>query len=175
MKRTFGRLSLMALTVSMVAATAWAQHVNVDYDRDVDFSKYNTYAWRPGQPAANPLVDKRILTAVDKELTAKGWTRTEASPGAIVTYQTAIGAERRLNAWGSGPRWGGWSGTVNAETILTGQLVVDVYDAVTRQLMWRGITSDTATDNAHKNEKRLNEAVAKLFKQFPPPRGRSTK
>jgi len=54
------------------------------------------------------------------------------------------------------------------ETILVGQLVVDIYDASNAQLMWRGFVSDTVTDSTEKNERKLNDAVAKLFKRFPP-------
>jgi len=141
--------------------------VSVDYDKEADFSKLKTYAWQSGQPAVNRLIHKRIVNAIDGQLASKGWTKTESAPNAIVIYYAAVDEPRQLNAWGNGPRWGG-SGTVKEETILIGQLVVDIYDASTEQLLWRGDARDTATDNPGKNEKKMNEAVAKLFKQFPP-------
>jgi len=158
---------VMFAGMCLVSAAASAQTVTVDYDKEVDFAKFGSYTWVQGQPASNPFVDKRIRGAIDAQLASKGWTKSDSSPSAIVVYFAAVESERELNGWGSGPRWTGF-GTVRVNTILTGQLVVDVYDTETRELVWRGFVSDTVSDNTEKNEKRLNEAVTKLFKQFPP-------
>ncbi|HKB12128.1 MAG TPA: DUF4136 domain-containing protein [Vicinamibacterales bacterium] len=177
MNRSLLRTLGIAICVSSISAAAWAQKVTVDYDKGVDFSKYRSYAWAEGGSAPNPLVHKRIVNAIDGQLAARGWTKTaaaDASPSAIVVYHAAIDAERELNTWGSGPRWNGF-GNARLETILTGQLIVDVYDAATKELVWRGYASDTVSDDQEKNEKRLNEAVAKLFKQFPPKPGHNTR
>jgi len=173
MTRSLLRTLMVTACACAISTAAWAQKTSADYDKDVDFSKFRSYCWIDGDSAQNPLMHKRIVNAIDGQLAAKGWTKmdagADAAPNAIVVYYAAIEAERQLNTWGSGPRWSGF-GTANIETILTGQLVVDVYDASTRQLVWRGYASDTVSDNPEKNEKRLNEAVAKLFKQFPPSR-----
>lgn len=177
MTRSRLRTSLLTacLTLSaMLAMPAFAQTVKVDYDRDVDFSTFKTYAWQEGRSGANPLVDKRIVQAIDAQLSAKGWTRVESSPNALVTYRAAINGRRQLNAWGHGPRWSGM-GTITEEMIYTGQIVVDISEAASERLIWRGLATDAVSDKADKNEKRLNEAIAKLFKQFPPSAGpRST-
>jgi uncharacterized protein DUF4136 len=166
--KTF-RIGVLAACVSLMSTAALAQKVNVDYDKEVDFSKFRSYKWERGQSAPSPLVDKRIVSAIDAQFAAKGWTKSEEAPSVIVVYYAAIDAEKQLNAWGTGPRWRG-IGTVTVDTIYTGQLVVDVYDAAARQLIWRGTVSDTVSDKPERNEKRLNDAVAKLFKQFPPMR-----
>ncbi|HJZ72033.1 MAG TPA: DUF4136 domain-containing protein [Vicinamibacterales bacterium] len=178
MNRSMLRTLVIAICVSSGPTAAWAQKVMVDYDKEVDFSKYQSYVWSDGEPAANPLVHTRIVNAIEGQLASKGWTKSGAnadqSPSAVVVYHAAIDAERELNTWGSGPRWNGF-GNARIETILTGQLVVDVYDAATKQLLWRGFASDTVSDDQEKNEKRLNEAVAKLFKQFPPKSARNSR
>jgi hypothetical protein len=165
--RTAIRAGLLVGCLALIPATASAQKVSVDYDKSVDFSTYRTYAWRALGASPNPLMDKRILNAIDAQLAAKGWTKVEAEPVAIVIYRAGVDVRRQLNEWRSGPRWSG-IGTVSVEEIHTGQLAVDIYDASTRQLLWRGLASDTMADNPEKNETRLNDAVAKLFKQFPP-------
>jgi len=88
-------------------------------------------------------------------------------PAATVVYHAAVDEQKELHGWGNGPRWNSM-GTVSVDTILVGQLVVDIYDTASEQLLWRGFASDTASDKAEKNEKKINNAVAKLFKQFPP-------
>ena len=49
-----------------------------------------------------------------------------------------------------------------------GTLVVDLYDAKTKQLIWRGSAENTLSDKATKNEKNLDKGVTKMFKAFPP-------
>jgi len=44
----------------------------------------------------------------------------------------------------------------------------DLFDTSTKQVVWRGVASDTVSDKPEKNEKHLYEAVAKMFKDFPP-------
>src|SRR5262249_38322146 len=167
MRSLVAKTAFLVLSFCLVPIVAAAQKVTVDYDRDVNFSKFTTYTWQLGQPAQNPLVDRRIVNAIDNHLAAKGWNKAGASSSAIVVYYAGVDARRQLNGWGSGPGWAG-HGTVNVDTILTGQLVVDVYDASSKQLVWRGVATDTMSDKAEKNDKRLNDAVAKLLKKFPP-------
>jgi len=149
------------------------QKISVDYDRDVDFSRYSTYTWREGRPVPNPLIDKRVLDAIDRQLSSRGWTKADAAPTAIVVYSAGRDVHRQLNGWNSGPRWSGF-GTVTVEEKQIGQLLVDIYDAFDGRLLWRGFASDTISDNPEKNQKRLNDAAAKLFKQFPPSRAGAT-
>ena len=173
MKRASLGIPILVVCAVLIPVMAWAQKVRIGYDRDINFSKYRTFAWKDGQPAPNPLTHKRIVNAIEGQLASRGWTKIDASPSAVVVYYAAIGEQRQLNAWGSGPRWSG-HGTVKIETILTGQLIVDVYDAASKQLIWRGFVSDTVSDKPEKNAKLLNDAVAKLFKQFPPARDSKT-
>jgi Domain of unknown function (DUF4136) len=49
-----------------------------------------------------------------------------------------------------------------------GTLVVDMYDAGNKQLIWRGTSTDTLSNNIEHNEKNLDKAVDKMFKKFPP-------
>jgi hypothetical protein len=49
-----------------------------------------------------------------------------------------------------------------------GTLVVDLFDTKTKTLLWRGISSDTLSNNSDKNIKNLDKGVEKMFKKFPP-------
>ena len=54
--------------------------------------------------------------------------------------------------------------------ITNGMLAVDFYDPTSQQLIWRGSAAQTLnpSGNQEKDMKRLNKAVAKLLKHFPP-------
>jgi len=173
MKAMWFKTVLAVIGVCVLPLTASAQKVSVDYDRDADLSKYSTYAWQRGRSAPNPLVDTRILDAIDRQLASKGWSRNESAPQAIVVYRAGMDVQRQLNGFSSGPRWSGM-GTVRVEEQKIGQLLVDIYDAATNRLLWRGFASDTISDKPEKNERRINDAAAKLFRQFPPARSTAT-
>ncbi len=49
-----------------------------------------------------------------------------------------------------------------------GTLVVDMFDAKTKNLVFRGIAEDELSDNPEKNKKKLEKASTKMFKEFPP-------
>jgi hypothetical protein len=52
-------------------------------------------------------------------------------------------------------------------------MVLDIFDAKTKQLLWRGIGSDELDDKADKNQKKIAKATEKMFKNFPPTPGKS--
>jgi len=48
-------------------------------------------------------------------------------------------------------------------TYLEGTLVVDLFDAANRKLVWRGVATDTVSDNPQKNAEHIDKAVEKMF------------
>ena len=159
---------------------AFAQHVKTDFDHQANFSQYKTYSWQEIKPE-NSLWDARIKSAVDAQLQAKGWTQV-ASGGdvaivAIATTKTQRTLQTFYDGFGGGWRWRGFGGmgeaTTTEQDYKEGTLVVDMYDAKTKQLIWRGSAEDTLSNNADKNEKNLDKGVAKMFKKFPPESAKS--
>jgi Domain of unknown function (DUF4136) len=178
MKRiSFVGLVLLLLTAAS-ALNAWGQKVSVDFDKEANFAAYKTYAWTTGTAAQNPLMGQRITDGIDKQLAAKGLQKVDASanPDLAVLYHAAVGTETQLNTintggYGWGYRWGGGMGrsTTTVEKIPVGQLTVDIGDAKTKKLLWLGNARDTLSDKPEKNEKKINSALDKMFKKFPPP------
>jgi Domain of unknown function (DUF4136) len=58
--------------------------------------------------------------------------------------------------------------TASVQTDQTGTLVVDLYDARSKQLVGRGTGTGTSSDKPEKNTAKMNKAVAKMFEQYPP-------
>ena len=64
---------------------------------------------------------------------------------------------------------GGWASTSTTVSEYTvGTLVVDIFDAKSKELLFRGTASDELSDKAEKNQKKLAKASDKMFKDFPP-------
>ena len=169
------RTAVSTVLFLVALGTALAQHVKTDFDHQANFSQYKTYSWQEIKPA-NSLWDARIQRAVDAQLAAKGWTKVESGGDVAVVAIATSHTERTLQTFydgmGGGWRWRGFGGmgeaTTTEQDYKEGTLVVDVYDAKTKQLIWRGSSEDTVSNNAQKNEKNLDKGVAKMFKKFPP-------
>jgi hypothetical protein len=166
---------ILAFTGSLLAvfcSVAWAQDVKVDWDKGANFTGYHTYAWGTGTPAKNPLMGQRIVEGIDKQLAAKGYQKVDinSSPDLVVLYHASTGSQTQLNTMGTGWGWSwGGSTTTTVSEIPTGQLSVDIGDAKTKKLLWLGSASDTLSDKPEKNEQKIQKALDKMFKKFPPP------
>jgi len=170
----------VAAALSFVSAGAFAQDVKVDFDKAADFTKYKTFAIKLGTSWNNPLGEKRVLAEIQQGLTEKGWTATtdDAKADAIVVLHGATEKQKSLNTFYSGGYggygWrGGWGGgmgssTTTVDEYTVGTLVVDIFDAKSKQLVYRGTATDELSNKPEKNAKKLAKASDKLFKDFPP-------
>jgi hypothetical protein len=155
------------------ACVAWAS-VSTDYDHHADFSRYHTYYWI-GVKAGNSLWQDRIMSAVNAQLAAKGWTMNQGSGDAGVSAFGHVNEQDTLQTFYDGfPGWGwrGWAGmgaaTTEAIPEKVGNLTVDIFDGDTKQLIWRGQATDTLSGKPDKNDKKLDHSVEDMFKKFPP-------
>ena len=58
-------------------------------------------------------------------------------------------------------------GTITAQQNVTGTLIVDLFNASTQSLVWRGIGQNAIGSNGSKNQQVVGKAVVKMFKQWP--------
>jgi Domain of unknown function (DUF4136) len=169
-----GRIMLLSAAM-LFCRIASAQEVHYNFDTTVDFSKYKTYKWVQVQGATYPdqLTDNNIKQAVDAQLAQKGLTLKSDDPVDVeIAYQTATDQEKEITGYGGGMGWrfGGGMGMATTSTINIGTLVVDVYDPKQKKLVWRGSGTETVnpSKDPQKNQERLQKAVAKLLKNYPP-------
>jgi len=161
----------------LFAGISAAQQVKTDYDRAADFGQFKTYSWEHVE-TKDPLSVDRIKNAVNTALAARGWRQVESGGDvSIVAIQMTSNQETLTtfyNGFGGGWGWrrfgGGGIGeaTTTTETYKVGTLVIDLFDAKAKKLLWRGSSSDTLSNNSDKNIKNLDKGVEKMFKQFPP-------
>lgn len=156
-----------------LTAASFAQQVKTDYDRSANFGQYKTYTWEKVQ-TQDPLWVDRIKNDVNASLTAKGWTQVDSGGDVSIVAVGITQDQQTLNTLYDGFGWGWRRGggfanaTTTTETYKVGTLVVDLFDAKTGNLIWRGSASDTVSDNSDKNIKNLDKGVQKMFKHFPP-------
>jgi hypothetical protein len=174
------RTLAVAAVMSLTGLAAFAQDVKVDFDKSADFSAIKTFSMRLGTSWNNQIGEKRVMTEFETTLIQKGWKKDDANPDAIVVVHGASQTKRSLNTFYSGGGYGGygyrgWGGGMGMGTATTteseyvvGTLVVDIFNAKTKALMFRGTASDELSDKPEKNAKKLEKASDKMFKDFPP-------
>lgn len=168
------RITLIMLVALTACSVAFAQDVRTNYMPGTDFSKYHNYKWITIEGGIHPnqIMDAEIKQAIDAQLSAKGLTKTDSDPADLyIGYQCAVDQEKQWNGFGMGGglRWGGMA-SATSSTINNGSVVVDLYDTSTKQLVWTGTATKTLdpSNNQDKNQKNLNKAAQKLFKNYPP-------
>jgi hypothetical protein len=169
------RTAYISAGIALLSETAsFAQQVKTDYDRSANFSQYKTYSWE-NVLTQDPLWVNRIKDAVNAALTARGWTQVEAGGNvaiiAIETTQNRQTLNTFYDGFGGGWRWreGAFGeSTSTADNYKVGTLVVDLFDANTKALIWRGSSSDTLSNKSDKNIKNLDKGAQKMFDHFPP-------
>ena len=166
-------LMLVGLAL-LVGGSLMAQQVHYNFMPGTDFSKYHTFKWVdiPSNVHPNEIISQEIKQAVNSVLTSKGLSQATGDTADLyVGYQCSVDQERQWNAWGSGGRLMGGMGSATSSTISNGTLAVDFYDPTSKELIWRGSAAQTLnpSGNQQKDMEKLNKAVAKLLKNFPPP------
>lgn len=174
------RLALAALALLLSAGCAAPIETGFDHDDEQDFSGYTTYQWQQpaesvltkhGKPVSNDLLDARVKSAVNAELGAKGMKEGE-EPQFFVIYYAAIDHQIDVTVIDDyyGEPWHSRSGTYIRQYD-RGTLLVDVVDAERNKIVWRGIARGEVDllANAKEKTERINEAVRRIFRKFPPP------
>ena len=175
---------LFALCLS---GTAYAQDVKYNFDPGADFSKYKTYRWaqHPDSKQLDELTLRQLGAAFDAELAKKGLQKASGETSdLVIVYQFGASQEKQMTSFSSdfgyGPGWrGGWYGggmgstttTATTSTIHIGSVVLDMFDASAKKLVWRGMASKTLDPKAKpdKQSKNMAKAAEKMLKNYPPP------
>ena len=148
----------------LLAAAVYAQKVTTDSNPSAPFGSYGRYAWTDGTPAPNPLVEQRIHAMVNAELAWRGLTESNTPELFVATHAvTQQHPQLIVNGFGWGP-----GAATSVETYAMGTLVVDLYDAHTRQMVWRGVANDSVSAKPDKNTQRISKALQKMFAKYPP-------
>ncbi|UUV22549.1 DUF4136 domain-containing protein [Paenimyroides aestuarii] len=170
---------LIPLLLLFVVASCSSVHVATDYDNTVNFSQFKTYAFMKDGVAKMNISDldkKRILKAIDEEMTTKGFTKSE-NPDLLINLFTDAKEIVNVNTfnggWGWNNPWWGWNpwmmgpGFQSVSTSTQGILYIDVLKADNKELVWQGKGTGYLTHKQSKKEERIKEFVSKVLETFP--------
>mgnify|MGYP001791051742 FL=1 len=188
---------VLATLALVFLASCSSVKVIADYDKEANFKSYKTYAfYKTGIDKAevSDLDKKRILRAIDTEMSARGFVKSR-QPDVLVSIFTKEREEVNVynnnnfgfgwgafgwggfgfnrfgfyNPWLFGPGFGGGFGP-NVTTRTEGSLYIDVIDAKNRELVWqgRGVGTLNNIKNIERKEKRIRQFVSEIFEKYPP-------
>ena len=167
------------LVLFLLMVSCQAVHVNSDFDKNVDFSQFKTYAFYKNgidKVEISDLDKKRILRSIDNQMQKKGFTKSE-TPDMLINIFTKERQQVDVNqfnagfgyGWGFGWNpffWGGNQTAVNQYT--EGTLYIDLIDAKKKEMIWQGEGNGNLTQKSDKKDEVINEFVTRILEQYPP-------
>lgn len=172
------KITAVLLLLAVVMTSCSSVRVASDYDQQVNFGQYDTYAFfKPGIDKAeiSDLDKKRILRAIEDEMAAKGLTKSD-DPDLLVSIFTKTNENINIYqnnmmgygyGWGWHPwYWGAGPNTVNRTS--EGTLYIDLIDAEEQELVWQGMGTAALATDVDRKQKRINKIVQKIMEKYPP-------
>ncbi len=187
---------ILVLAAILFVGPAFAQKIYIDYDQEYDRDTVKTYAWMETAETSvkdsDPLLHSRIVNGIEHYLTLGGLTETEGDPDVYVTYHGSSKEELSVNTssvgvgygypssmgyghyggYGGyyGSHYGGVYGGTASTTVTSyqvGTLLIDVWDAKTEKLIWRGTAANiVVSDNPKKMSHKIDKALEKMIKKW---------
>ena len=186
------RVALALGTCLLFASACSHLRVETDYDTDLDFSQFRSFTWLEppvtSEPSESPMeefidpfeknsiLDKRVRGAVERELLDRGYRRAPDGRSEFeLQYHVILKDRTKIRSYSSGYYgyrnypygYGGSLGGVSSYDYKEGTLIIDIIDARTRQLAWRGWAVG-ATRKGYYTEEKVGEAVKAVLDHFPP-------
>jgi hypothetical protein len=179
MKR-YSQARLAAVLLAALATTGCASmNVSSYVERGANLRQYRTFAWGPrdalstGDPRLdnNRFFDERVRSQVEARLASRGWEKTSSpTPDLLVHYHASVTQKidvRDLDRGYSSCE----GGDCRPYVYDAGTLFVDLVDARTSRLVWRGWAEGSINgviENQDWLEERIDEAVERILLRLPP-------
>jgi hypothetical protein len=159
-----------------------AQGGNTDFAHGANFSQYKTYKWVHIKSAAelDELTAEQLVGTLEVALQKKGLTKSKSETADLyIGYQITDAKDIHWNPYAIGSSYdsaasaASTNGGASARVVHTGELTLLLYDAGSKQLVWRSTIANAIDANAkpEKKQKHMDSAVEKLLKDYPPKKG----
>ena len=183
------RMTVAGVLLLVAAAAAFGLSVKSDYEKNYDFSRLRTFAFKTDRASDDPLSTNtieagRIQNALAAQLQANGFNQSQENPDFIVAFYSRTREKTQVQSTGFGPGFGfgrgfgwgygipgrgrwrwGYGPDIWTTTFTQGCIMADIIDAQTNELVWRGVVKDTV-NGIGQSEKQANQAAKDLVKQF---------
>jgi hypothetical protein len=170
--------------VALLLAGCAPISVSVDYDPQVDFSRYRTWGWLPDPAATGDAraddreLHRHIRAAIEAQLESQGFvaaSNPQMRVGYHVSTQETVNVRNVSSPYGYA-HWDGRDAEIRAETTTyvntyeRGRLVIDIVDTARDALVWRGVGERTLRREPTPDQMKqsVRQAVTEILAGFPP-------
>lgn len=168
--------SVFSILISVLLVSCGAA-VAVDYDKQIDFSKFTTYNFYPNiDSGLNQLDDKRIMQITDSLLKQRGFSKSE-TPQLYINFYARERISNSRNTIGIGVGGGsrnvgvGVSGGIPiGGTVINQELTMDFIDVEKDDLVWQAIADGEMKERTTPQQRidYYNSVIRKILAKFPP-------
>jgi hypothetical protein len=164
---------LSTACVALLLVLPASASVGVEYDKQVDFSRYRTYAWAEGAVAPNQRMLTQLQSAIERELDAQGLRKVDGPADLYILAHTATGIGRVIdvNELGySGYYWrqsgGEYPPTTPSSYLPVGTVMVEIFNRQ-KERVWLGFAVEYFRSKVQKVDRLLDKVAKKMFRDFP--------
>lgn len=178
----------IVLSLFLLSYELSAQEVTTDYDKSADFTKYMKYTFggwtKDSDKSINQLDQERIIAAFKDEFAQRNLVADDDNPDMEVTLYAVVKDKTNTTAYtnyyggmGYGRSFGyGYGSTsYSQQEYQEGTIIVDFYDAQSKDLLWQGVIKAEVKQNAKKKDKSVAENVRRLMYKYPIKPGKQKK
>jgi hypothetical protein len=179
MSNRFARVALLGLAAAVAACSTNPVQVRVDQDPARSVASYRTFGFfdQQGTDASrySTLLTAHLKHSTRQQMEARGYVYSEDQPQLLVNFGASVRQQQEIHASPAGGLYGvraayrGWGGySVDTVTTKQGTLTIDLVDASTNALVWRGIGEGAVSGKAERNTgATVSTAVTEIFQGFP--------
>ncbi len=170
-------MKLLPILILSIFLASCGATVAVDYDKQVDFSKYNTYNYFPNiDSGLNALDDNRIIKITDSLLQQRGFTKSE-TPQIFINFFARESVSNSRNTIGIGVGSGGGNIGVGVSggipiggRVINQQLTMDFIDVEKDDLVWQAVAEGEMKERAtpQQKEEYYVSVIQKILAKYPP-------
>lgn len=170
-------MKLLPILIFSIFLVSCGATVAVDYDNQVDFSKYNSYNYFPTiDSGLNQLDDGRIMQITDSLLQQRGFVKSE-TPQLYINFYAREHVSRSQNTIGIGVGGSGSNVGVGVSggipiggNVLNQQLTMDFIDTEKDDLVWQAVAEGEMKERSTPQQKEAYymSVLQKILAKYPP-------
>ncbi len=179
-------------TIILFMSSCSSLDVIYDMDQKVDFKQFKSFSFYPWDYKhgyqMNEYDKQTIMIAIQDQMESKGYTYQKDGGDMVISIFITLEGKTSYEAYNN--HYGGWAGygggwgysgfgygygygpgysntTVTQYNYTEGTLIIDVFSAASKKLIWQGIGSRQVEPNLEKRDRKLPNNVSKMLIHFP--------
>ncbi len=174
------RFTGLLLLVFILSGCSSSMELSSNYDKNEDFSIYETYMLLPWRKENSKLVNeidrRRFYEALKNEMDSRGYKEVKSGGDLAVNLMVIIQEGSDVSAYRSHYNHGGYYypygygySTVqySSQEYLQGTIIIDMFNNKGKKLIWQGAAVGRIDENPRNREHRIKKTLSKIFWEFP--------